>query len=146
MPLVHRSHDLHDTGLQWVLHGPRHAARCSLLHPAPLSTYCFTSPAFGKTEGQREGQLSAPTAASEPQTSLGKELFSALEGPAGTVLWLAHPPSRQGQGGCSVLGEDSVWVSTPARSAHGTASATAPKGCWDLLRLCPLQHPMPPGP
>lgn len=62
-------------------------------------------------------------------------------------LPLARPPAHQGKAGCLAHRERLVLeqhpeVSTPTRSPRGSPGhCSCPKGCRDLLRLCPLQHP-----
>ena len=144
--LPHRSHQPHNMGRRWVLHHPHHAARCRLLHPASVSTYCFTSPAFGKTEGAKRGSVICTRSRQRAPDRLVKKAFFCTGGTcwysplAGTS---SCPPRLRwvlsARGGLGL--DEQHEASTPARSTRGMASSAAPKGCRDLLRLCHPQCP-----
>lgn len=110
-----------DMGHCWVLHHSHHSACHSFLQPAVLSICCFAPPPLGKQRRQREGQLSAPDAASKPQTYLWKRLFAAL---GHLLAW--------GWGGSRCPGR--VWLGQTPQGKHSskvhprTASTAAP-GC-----------------
>lgn len=96
-----------DMGHWWVLHHSQHSACYSFLHPAVLNTCCFTPPPMGEQRQQREGQFSAPDAASKPQTGLWKRIFAALGAFAGVRLrWF------------SVLREGLVGIGTPRQATQ----------------------------
>lgn len=74
--------------------------------PALVSTYCFTSPTFGNTEGAKNTSVTCTFSSQQVPDRLVKKAFFCTGGTCWYSFWLAHPPVQRGSSGCSVLGRD----------------------------------------